>query len=114
MKLSPMIAGAISCLALTACGPSEGDGVDANLQCAALISAASELVRTGKAENDPVLGKQALGRSMLYLNAYAIPKKLKEPEAFAEVKSLRAKLIDTRPPAEIMDRAKRCVDRSPR
>lgn len=51
--------------------------------------------------------------SMTYLNAYAIPKGIKKAEAFDEVKSHRAALIESRPPAEIMRRANRCVDRSP-
>ena len=114
MKITGMLAGVVSCFVLSACGPSGEGGADANLKCAALISAASELVRTAKAVNDPALTKLALGSSMTYLNAYAIPKKLGEAEAFAEVKSLRAKLIDSRQPAEIIDRAKRCVDRTPR
>ncbi len=50
---------------------------------------------------------------MAYLNAYAIPKRIKEAEAFGQVKSLRATLIETRPPADIMGRARRCADRSP-
>ncbi len=114
MKTAVTIVCAVSCLGLTACGPSGGSGVDGNLECAALISAATELVRTGAAESDPTLTKQALGSSMTYLNAYAIPKKLREPEAFAEVKALRAKLIEQRQTAEIMKRAKQCIERRPR
>lgn len=111
-----------ACLALAACNPSEGedgsatarkDSIDSNLKCAALISAANALVVSGKAERDPTLAKQALVSSMTYLNSYAIPKGLKQAEAFREVKSLRAELIGSLPPAEIMSRAKRCVNRTP-
>ncbi len=103
----------LSCLAVSGCDPGGGGGVESNLECAALISAADVLVRNGSAEKDPVLAKRALVSSMTYLNAYAIPKRIKEAEAFEQVKSLRATLIETNPPVEIMSRAKRCADRSP-
>ncbi len=101
----------ISCLALSGCNPAGGGGVDSNLECAALISSADVLVRNGKAEKDPVLAKRGLGSSMAYMNAYAIPKRIKEAEAFEQVKSLRATLLESHPPIEIMSRAKRCADR---
>jgi hypothetical protein len=104
---------ALSCLALSGCDPAGGGGIDANLECAALISAADVLVRAGTIEKDPVLAKRGLGSSMAYLNAYAIPKRIKEAEAFEQVKSLRATLIESHPPADIKGRARRCADRSP-
>ena len=116
-----MLFGALSCCILTACGPpggeneaaAESDKVDSNLDCAALISAANALVVSGKVDNDPHLAKRALTSSMAYLNAYAIPKGIKEAEAFEEVKSRRAALMESLPPVEVMSRAKRCLDRSP-
>jgi hypothetical protein len=110
------LCGTMSCCVLAACGPSGGDdvsGVDANLNCSALISAANSLVVSGKVDNDPELAKRALVTSMTYLNAYAIPKGLKEGDAFTEVKARRATLIETLSPDEVMSRAKRCMDRSP-
>ena len=112
---------ALSCCVLTGCGPSEGEsdtavdsaGVDANLDCAALISAADSLVASGKVDRDPELAKRALVTSMTYLNAYALPKKLKEAEAFTELKSHRATLLETLSADEVVSRAKRCMKRSP-
>ncbi|MBU1209720.1 MAG: hypothetical protein KJ587_00425 [Alphaproteobacteria bacterium] len=114
MRNVAMMFGAISCCALSACSPSGGERIDSNLECAALISAANALVISGKAENDPGLAKRALVSSMTYLAAYAIPKGIKEAEAFEQVKSLRATLIESLTPVDIMSRARRCADRSPR
>jgi len=111
-----VLCGALCCCVLAACGPSGGDdvsGVDANLNCSAMISAANSLVVSGKVESDPDLAKRALVTSMTYLNAYAIPKGLKEADAFTEVKAHRATLIETLSPHEVMSRAKRCMERSP-
>ena len=114
MKNAAMMLGTISCCALSACSPSEAERVDPNLKCAALISAANLLVSSGKAENDAAFAKRALVSSMTYLNAYAIPKGLKQAEAFDAVKSLRASLIAELQPVEIMSSAKRCAESSPR
>ena len=103
----------LSGLALAGCDPAGGGGVDSNLECAALISSADMLVRNGNAEKDPVLAKRGLVTSMSYLAAYAIPKRIKEPEAFEQVKSLRATLINSHPPGEIVRRAKVCAERRP-
>jgi hypothetical protein len=67
----------------------------------------------GEVENDAAFTKRALVSSMTHLNAYAIPRRLKEAQAFDEVKSLRANLVDKLSAAEIVSRAKRCVERSP-
>lgn len=117
MKRVAMLCGAMSCCVLTACGPSEGEDVsgrvDSNLNCAAMISAADSLVASGKLDRDPELAKRALVTSMTHLNAYAIPKGLKEPEAFTELKAHRAALLESLQPADVMSRAKRCMDSSP-
>ena len=105
--------------ALSACKPSgnrngkTASDDDANLECAALISAANRLMVTRKVETDPAFSRRALVTSMTYLNAYSVPKGLKEKQSFAEVKALRATLLETLSPAEIITRAKRCVNRSP-
>ncbi len=106
--------GIVSCFALSASNSAGGEQVDANLECAALLSAANVLVTSGAAARDADLAKRGPGRSMLYLNAYAIPKRIGEAEAFKQVKSRRATLIETLPPADIMGRARRCADRNPR
>lgn len=107
--------------ALATCNPSEGEKdaattnprVNANLECAAMISAANKLVGEGKRGNNPALAKRTLVTSMAYLNAYAIPNGLREAEAFDDVKSHRAILIETHSPAEMISRAERCMSRSP-
>jgi hypothetical protein len=78
-----------------------------------MISAANSLVVSGKVDNDPELAKRALVTSMTYLNAYSIPKGLKEADAFTEVKAHRASLLETLSPDEVMSQAKRCMERSP-
>jgi hypothetical protein len=116
MTRVPILCGTISCFVLAACGPSGGDdvsGVNANLNCSAMISAANSLVVSGKVDNDPELAKRALVTSMTYLNAYSIPKELKEADAFTEVKAHRASLLETLSPDEVMSQAKRCMERSP-
>lgn len=113
MKTAATMLGVVSCVALSGCSPSAADKIDANLNCSALISAASFLASSGKVENDPAFAKRALVSSMTYLTAYAIPRRLKEAAAFEEVKSLRASLMETRQPDEIMTLARTCIDSSP-
>jgi hypothetical protein len=106
--------GYLSCCALAACGPAEGERRDSNLECAALISASTYLVAGGKAEKDPALDKRALVTMMTHLKTYAVPKGIRERQAFDELTSLREALIGSRPPREIMSRAKRCAEQIPR
>lgn len=113
MKTSAMMLTVFSGFALSACNPAGGERIDSNLECAALISAANNLMLNGKIENDPAFAKRALISSMTFLNAYAIPKGIPEAEAFKEVKDLRGTLIESVPPIEVMNRAERCVKRSP-
>lgn len=105
--------GTIFICPLSACSPPEGFGADSNLECAALISASTYLVNSGKAERDPVLAKRVALTGMSHLNKYAIPRKIKQAEAFKKMKVIRDELMDTRPPDEIMARARRCSDRIP-
>jgi hypothetical protein len=110
MKNMTRLLGSISCCALAACGPAGGERIDSNLECAALISASTYLIVGGKAEKDPALDKRALVTMMTHLNTYAVPKGITEKQAFAELTSLREALIGSRPPREIMSRARRCAD----
>jgi hypothetical protein len=113
--------GIVACCAFTACKPDEPkqsaasqlNQGDSKLKCAAFISSANKLVLRGEVENDPAFARRALLVMMSYLAAYAIPQGLKEADAFAELNSLRAELMDRVPPQDIMRRAKTCVDRSP-
>lgn len=113
MKKLATILGALSLSTLSACTPSEGARGDSNLTCAAIISGATYLGLKGTIEIDRAFTKRALSASMTYLNSYAIPKGLKEPQAFEELNALRASLMEELEPAELMARAKRCVERSP-
>lgn len=113
MKSMTPILGLISCCALAACGPAEGESTASNLECAALISASTYLVASGKVEADPVLKKRALVTMMTHLNTYAIPKRLKEKQAFGELHALRKDLMGSRSPDKIMRQARTCADRSP-
>lgn len=107
MRFAAVIIGIVSCFSLSACKPE----AESHLDCAALISAATYLVRDAKVENDPAFMKGALVSMMTHLNTYAIPKGLRETEAFKELHALRASLTETLPPNEIMSRAKRCSER---
>jgi hypothetical protein len=111
MKNMAMIIGAVSCFSLSACTPTAGERLDSHLECAALISAATVLVSRGQAEQDSTLQKQGLVGLMTHLNSYAIPKGLREAEAFAELKALRSDLIGSLQPAAIMKRSNRCLRR---
>lgn len=82
---------------------------DSNLDCAALISAANQLSLNGQLKSDPEFDSQTLASSMMYLNAHAIPNGLREAEAFKQVNTRRAELVETTSPSIILDRAKTCI-----
>ena len=86
---------------------------DPNLDCATLISAASHLSARGQLDEDPEFDRQALGGSMTYLAAYAIPKRIREAEAFKALNARRAELIASRSPSVIGAEAMACLARSP-
>jgi hypothetical protein len=86
---------------------------DPDLDCAALISAASHLSVRGQLDPDPEFDRQALGGSMTYLAAYAIPKRIREAEAFKALNARRAELIASRSPSVIGVEAMACLARSP-
>ncbi len=93
--------------------PNVKSSADTHLDCAALISAANHLSVEGKLPRDPEFDGQALVSSMTHLAAYAIPAKLPEPEAFAQLKARRTELIETVTPDSILGRAKACVEKTP-
>jgi hypothetical protein len=112
----------VACLAacaLTACTPSAGGddavtpGVHPNLACAATISAATYVIKNGEAPRDKELMGRALFSMMHYLNSYAIPRGMKEHEAFAELHKVRIDLMDALPADRIISRAKTCASRQP-
>lgn len=110
------------CAAVNACSPEENANetntasleIDSDLNCAAVISAASYLMARGKISDDAVSSnKDPLVVMMTYLNTYAIPKGLKEADAFKELEKQRSTLTASVPSSEIVNQAKRCMDNSP-
>jgi hypothetical protein len=97
------------------CSPNPGDPAagrgDANLRCAAMISAADRLMTSGKVASDPVVMQHGLIAAMTYLNAYAIPKRLEEKAGFAAVDAERTRIMATMQPAQIVRKAKTCIER---
>jgi hypothetical protein len=106
------ICGISAVVVLCAC-TADADKTDSNLDCAALISAASHLSSSGQLKADPEFDSQALVSSMTYVAAHAIPNGLREPEAFRQVDERRAELIETTTPSAILARAKTCIDNTP-
>lgn len=101
-----------------ACAPQGGGGgkgetQDDHFTCAAIISAADQLVATGRAPADASITQNGLMASMSHLNAWAIPKGLPESEAFDSVKQERERLIAKLTPDEIVARAKVCINQMP-
>ena len=97
-----------------ACSPSDGKGQMADIQddhftCAAMISAADRLVGAGKLGGDALPVDKMLAASMGHLNAWAIPKGLKEEEAFEAVNKERERLLADLEPEEIATRARACI-----
>jgi len=99
-------------LMLYACTES-ADKAESDLDCAALISAVSQLSLKGQMESEPDFHSKALTSSMMYLNAHAIPNGLREAEAFKQVRVRRAELIETTSPSTILLRAKTCLEKTP-
>lgn len=98
-----------------ACSPPNGqekmaDAQDDHFTCAAMIGALDQLVASGQVPQDAVPAGTRLTVGMTHLNAWAIPNKLQEKEAFEKVKEERSRLIATLTPAEIAGRAKACID----
>jgi len=104
---------AISAVVVLCACTADAEKTDSNLDCAALISAASHLASKGQLKADPHFDSRALTSSMTYLAAHAIPNGLREPEAFRQVDARRAELIETTTPSAILVRAKTCIDNTP-
>jgi len=82
---------------------------DDHFTCAAMISAADRLAGIGKLSADAFSADKTLPASMGHLNAWAIPKGLKEAEAFAAVNKEREQLLADLAPEEIGSRAQACI-----
>lgn len=96
----------------TACA-GESSGVNTNLECAATISAATQLLVRGELETDAEFLSKALYSSMTHLNTYAIPNGLREAEAFEQVNALRDEMMEAQTPSKILSRAKSCIRKTP-
>jgi len=83
---------------------------DDDFTCAALIGAADRLMGSGRLPASLMGKDQALLGAMSHLNAWAIPRKLPEAEAFAQVARERDRLIGSLPADEIGRRASACAD----
>ena len=90
-----------------ACSPQAG--ADDHFTCAAIIGAASQLVTTGRVAADDSATPKGLNAAMSHLNAWAIPKGLKEREAFDNVAKERDRLLKEVTPNKIAERAKVCI-----
>lgn len=84
-----------------------------HLQCAAMISAADKLITSGAAPADPAFSKAALVAAMTHLNAWAIPRGMEEPEAFASIAKERDRILAETDHATILANAKTCVEEVP-
>jgi hypothetical protein len=93
-----------------ACSPQAGGGDD-HFTCAAMIGAADQLVTTGRVAADDSIKSKGLYAAMTHLNAWAIPKGLKEREASDNVLKERDRLLREVTPNEIVERAKVCIAR---
>ena len=108
-----LIGGALSgCSAPDSSKPAAAD-VDANLRCAAMISAADRVMASGAVALDAELDRRALIAGTTFVNAYAIPKDIKEKDAFAAVDKERAQILGSMQPAQIVEEAKACLERMP-
>src|SRR5262245_37990880 len=76
-------------------------GGDDHFTCAAIIGAASQLVTTGRVAADDSATPKGLNAAMTHLNAWAIPKGLKEREAFDNVSKERDRLLKEVTPSQI-------------
>lgn len=112
------IAAALVLAPVTACSAPGGDNEAVavetdHLRCAALTSAADTLMRVGAVPTDEALLKRVLVSGMTHLNAYAIPRKLTEKEAFTAVNAHKARILGTEAPASVIEQARACVARTP-
>ncbi len=110
---TPLVMG----MALGGCSMSDdapgSEPADDPFACAALISAADRLMLEGKVERDPEMVERALLAMMTYFNHHFVPLKIGEKEAFAQVHAERDGLVAALPAADIVARAKTCIERMP-
>jgi hypothetical protein len=112
VKCSSVLTSLAACLAV-ACNPANGgkkaDVADDHLTCAALLGAADRLMVSGSLPADFMDRGQSLEAAMRHLAAWAIPKQMKESDAFDAVNKERDRLLETESSAEIGRRAKACL-----
>ena len=87
----------------------DAPGTDPHLRCAAMISAADRVMIARTVPTDPDLQRDSLVAAMTHLNAYSIPKRMAEKDAFAAVDAERARILSSLTPAQIVAEAKACL-----
>ena len=112
MRNSIIVYSVLAIFLIAGCAPSVGK-LNSNLECAALISAASQLSMRGELDTGSEFDGQALFSGMMHLNKYAIPNQIPETEAFAQMNARRDSLIETNSPSRILSGAKSCVRNTP-
>ena len=112
MRNSILVYSVLATILIVGCTPSAGKP-NANLECAALINAASQLSSRGELDTGAEFDSQALFSGMMHLNTYAIPNQITETEAFEQMNALREALIKTNSPSRILKGAKSCVRKTP-
>ncbi|MHA7901467.1 MAG: hypothetical protein ACX94B_16520 [Henriciella sp.] len=113
MMRNPILVFSVLAVILVAgCTPSVGKP-NANLECAALINAASQLSARGALDTGPEFDGQALFSGMMHLNTFAIPNQIAENEAFEQMNARRDALIETNSPERILKGAKSCIRKTP-
>ncbi|MEO1552850.1 MAG: hypothetical protein AAFR82_02870 [Pseudomonadota bacterium] len=99
-------------LLASACA-ADSDKINSNLECAASISAVSQLAVKGELDTDAEFQSKSLYSLMTHLNKYAIPNGLREAEAFEQVNTLRDSMMETQTPSKLLNRAKSCIRKTP-
>ena len=86
---------------------------ESHVDCAALISAATQLAQKKELTTDADFDRRALFSGMTHLNSHAVPAGLSEKQAFELLNARRAELIKSTAPDDILARAKACIERTP-
>ena len=98
---------------LTGCGQTQGSDPLDHLDCAAYLSAEQNLVQTGALDIEPEFRNSLYLTMMWYINAHAIPQGIREDEAFAQLKSRTAEIIEQQSASQIDQIARQCIDELP-
>lgn len=118
MKIDIPLISVIAALTIGGCSvPKQGDSdfaarSDSHFTCAAIIGAADQLITSSQVTADPTIMREGLNSAMQHMNAWAVPERIPEAQAFDQVKAERQRLISSLPTAEILKRARACIDQT--